>query len=86
MVRKRKRRKKTTNWQRASRTGTSLKLSFTNLTDQLPTHSTKIAVEAQHGLISQVIKDIIFSMRPRNGTQPATSQLSDAVDNSMTIG
>ena len=27
--------------------------------------STKIAVEAQHGLISQVIKDVIFSMRPR---------------------
>ncbi|KAJ6577298.1 Mov34-domain-containing protein [Mycena capillaripes] len=27
--------------------------------------STKIAVEAQHGLIAQVIKDVIFSMRPR---------------------
>ncbi|KAF9525229.1 JAB1/Mov34/MPN/PAD-1 ubiquitin protease-domain-containing protein [Crepidotus variabilis] len=26
--------------------------------------STKIAVEAQHGLIAQVIKDVIFSMRP----------------------
>lgn len=30
-----------------------------------PNHlSTKIAVEAQHGLISQVLKDVIFSMRP----------------------
>ncbi|KAF7375096.1 MPN domain-containing protein [Mycena sanguinolenta] len=27
--------------------------------------STKIAVEAQHGLIAQVIKDVVFSMRPR---------------------
>ena len=42
--------------------------------------STKIAVEAQHGLISQVIKDVIFSMRPRN----QASEVSDVVD--MAIG
>ncbi|KAK7032927.1 MPN domain-containing protein [Favolaschia claudopus] len=29
--------------------------------------STKIAVEAQHGLIAQVIKDVVFSMRPQTG-------------------
>ncbi|KAH6908788.1 JAB1/Mov34/MPN/PAD-1 ubiquitin protease-domain-containing protein [Coprinopsis sp. MPI-PUGE-AT-0042] len=44
--------------------------------------STKIAVEAQHGLISQVIKDVIFSMRPR--AQAPGSQVSDVVD--MAIG
>lgn len=27
--------------------------------------STKIAIEAQHGLIAQVIKDVVFSMRPQ---------------------
>ncbi|KAG5351327.1 hypothetical protein C0989_006963 [Termitomyces sp. Mn162] len=46
--------------------------------------STKIAVEAQHGLISQVIKDVIFSMRLK-GTQPSgLSQISDVTD--MAIG
>ena len=45
--------------------------------------STKIAVEAQHGLIAQVIKDVIFSMRPQNG-QAATTQISDVAN--MTIG
>ncbi|KAF9458160.1 JAB1/Mov34/MPN/PAD-1 ubiquitin protease-domain-containing protein [Collybia nuda] len=46
--------------------------------------STKIAVEAQHGLISQVIKDVIFSMRPRSGQVPGTSHISDVAD--MAIG
>ncbi|KAF8873776.1 Mov34-domain-containing protein [Infundibulicybe gibba] len=41
--------------------------------------STRIAVEAQHGLIAQVIKDVIFSMRPRTA-----SQISDVVD--MAVG
>ncbi|TEB22361.1 jun coactivator Jab1 [Coprinellus micaceus] len=47
--------------------------------------STKIAVEAQHGLIAQVIKDVIFSMRPRGeGTPSAAVQVSDVTD--MAIG
>jgi len=45
--------------------------------------STKIAVEAQHGLIAQVIKDVIFSMRPR-GDPVRASQISDVAD--MAIG
>jgi len=45
--------------------------------------STKIAVEAQHGLIAQVIKDVIFSMRPK-GTSPSSSSVGDVVD--MAIG
>jgi COP9 signalosome complex subunit 5 len=45
--------------------------------------STRIAVEAQHGLIAQVIKDVIFSMRPQNGLRN-TSQISDIAD--MAIG
>lgn len=41
--------------------------------------STKIAIEAQHGLISQVIKDVIFSMRPSQD-----SRVSEVMD--MAIG
>ncbi|KAK7463427.1 COP9 signalosome catalytic subunit rri1 [Stygiomarasmius scandens] len=32
--------------------------------------SMKISIEAQHGLISQVIKDVVFSMRPRTAPAP----------------
>lgn len=39
--------------------------------------STKIAIEAQHGLIAQVIKDVIFSMRPRT-TPPDSGAGPDA--------
>jgi hypothetical protein len=46
------------------------------------THSTKIAVEAQHGLIAQVIKDVVFSMRPRGAGAP----VGDAVEDAMAIG
>jgi COP9 signalosome complex subunit 5 len=45
--------------------------------------STRIAVEAQHGLIAQVIKDVIFSMRPAH---TGSVQVTDAVDNAMAIG
>jgi len=34
--------------------------------------STKIAIEAQHGLIAQVIKDVVFSMRPQQTVSEAT--------------
>ncbi|KAJ7210504.1 JAB1/Mov34/MPN/PAD-1 ubiquitin protease-domain-containing protein [Mycena pura] len=39
--------------------------------------STKIAVEAQHGLIAQVIKDVVFSLRPR-------TEVGAVVDAAMT--
>ncbi|KAJ6620644.1 JAB1/Mov34/MPN/PAD-1 ubiquitin protease-domain-containing protein [Mycena sp. CBHHK59/15] len=42
--------------------------------------STKIAVEAQHGLIAQVLKDVIFSMRPKGA-----SRIGDAVDAAMVV-
>ncbi|KAF8656965.1 hypothetical protein AX16_002320 [Volvariella volvacea WC 439] len=45
--------------------------------------STRIAVEAQHGLISQVIKDVIFSMRPKAGASSAQT-VADVAD--MAIG
>jgi COP9 signalosome complex subunit 5 len=44
--------------------------------------STKIAVEAQHGLIAQVLKDVIFSMRPNS--QVKVEELSQVTD--MAIG
>lgn len=46
--------------------------------------STKIAIEAQHGLISQVIKDVIFSLRPRGAAQ-GTAAISDLADNAMKV-
>jgi COP9 signalosome complex subunit 5 len=45
--------------------GVSLHLSYL---------STKIAMEAQHGLIAQVIKDVLFSNRPgQTPSQPVAS-------------
>ncbi|KAG6845141.1 hypothetical protein H0H87_000377 [Tephrocybe sp. NHM501043] len=46
--------------------------------------STKIAVEAQHGLISQVIKDVIFSMRLKGTPAAGASEISEVTD--MAIG
>ncbi|KIJ63800.1 hypothetical protein HYDPIDRAFT_40823 [Hydnomerulius pinastri MD-312] len=48
--------------------------------------SQKIAVEAQHGLISQVLKDIIFSSRPSQQRQAGTSRVGEMVDATMSIG
>ncbi|KAH9962171.1 JAB1/Mov34/MPN/PAD-1 ubiquitin protease-domain-containing protein [Russula dissimulans] len=45
--------------------------------------STKIAMEAQHGLIAQVIKDILFSSRPGQTSQPIAS-IEETVE--MAIG
>lgn len=42
--------------------------------------STRIAVEAQHGLIAQIIKDVIFSIRPSGSAPPSTAPISDAAD------
>ena len=46
--------------------------------------STKIAIEAQHGLIAQIIKDVIFSIRPTSSVAPNVSQICDVTD--MAIG
>ncbi|KAK7678681.1 hypothetical protein QCA50_018263 [Cerrena zonata] len=43
----------------------------------------KIAAEAQHGLIAQVLKDILFTSRPGPQT---TSSVEEAVDTAMSIG
>ncbi|KAG2140682.1 JAB1/Mov34/MPN/PAD-1 ubiquitin protease-domain-containing protein [Suillus clintonianus] len=45
--------------------------------------STKIAAEAQHGLISQVLKDIVFSSRPSQ--QAGTTRVTDMIDTAMTV-
>jgi len=46
--------------------------------------STKIAAEAQHGLIAQVIKDVIFSIRPGQQTQADISRIVESTN--MNIG
>lgn len=46
--------------------------------------STKIASEAQHGLISQMLKDIIFSNRPDIAAAAKTSSVEAAVETAMT--
>ncbi|PFH47658.1 hypothetical protein AMATHDRAFT_197732 [Amanita thiersii Skay4041] len=45
--------------------------------------STKISVEAQHGLIAQVIKDVIFSMKPSSKIPPNTAPISNIIDMSI---
>jgi COP9 signalosome complex subunit 5 len=47
-------------------------------------HSTKIAMEAQHGLIAQVIKDILFSGRPGQAPSQPIASLDETVE--MAIG
>lgn len=46
--------------------------------------STKIAMEAQHGLIAQVIKDILFSGRPSTTPSEVVTSIEDTVE--MAIG
>jgi COP9 signalosome complex subunit 5 len=50
--------------------------------------STKIAVEAQHGLIAQVLKDVIFSMRPSGSAKARedVARIGEIVDTTMSIG
>ena len=69
-----------------SRTGERIRAPFEPRTDtRKPHYSDKIATEAQHGLIAQVLKDMIFSSRL--GTGPAsTSNVADTVDTAMSIG
>ncbi|CAL1708983.1 unnamed protein product [Somion occarium] len=45
----------------------------------------KIATEAQHGLIAQVLKDILFSSRPGAPTSSSVS-VEEVVDTAMSIG
>ncbi|KAH9897059.1 Mov34-domain-containing protein [Cubamyces lactineus] len=47
--------------------------------------SDKIAAEAQHGLIAQVLKDVIFSSRLSVGGSQTTN-VADVVDTTMAIG
>lgn len=47
-------------------------------------NSDKIATEAQHGLIAQVLKDVIFSSRL--GNPASSSNVADIVDTAMSIG
>lgn len=53
-----------------------------NMNSRAP-HSQKIAAEAQHGLIAQVLKDVIFSMRPRSDNAAIASAVSTATDTAM---
>jgi len=46
--------------------------------------STKIAMEAQHGLIAQVIKDILFSSRPGQAPSQPIASVEETVE--MAIG
>ncbi|KAM5533562.1 hypothetical protein V8D89_012778 [Ganoderma adspersum] len=48
--------------------------------------SDKIASEAQHGLIAQVLKDIIFSSRLGAGSGAAAVNVGEIVDTAMSIG
>ncbi|KAI0727448.1 Mov34-domain-containing protein [Fomitopsis betulina] len=45
--------------------------------------SEKLATEAQHGLIAQVLKDVIFSKRPQDAAQ---RELNEVLDAPMAIG
>jgi COP9 signalosome complex subunit 5 len=46
----------------------------------------KIAVEAQHGLIAQVLKDVIFSMRPGSARAGGdVARIGEVVDTTMSI-
>lgn len=41
--------------------------------------SSKIAMEAQHGLIAQVLKDVLFSTKPR------LSNVEETIDTTMVV-
>ncbi|THH11961.1 hypothetical protein EW146_g7863 [Bondarzewia mesenterica] len=47
--------------------------------------STKIAAEAQHGLIAQIIKDVIFSSRPGQPRVQVSTQVEEVVDSTMAM-
>ena len=85
---KKTRKRKTINSPRPSKTGLfpiACVHQFQELTlDHGSVHSQKIAAEAQHGLISQIIKDVIFSSRPSQ--EPDASRVARLVDATMTIG
>ena len=49
-------------------------------------YSTKIAIEAQHGLIAQVLKDVIFSIRPGTSADSALAPVGETIDTAMSIG
>lgn len=47
--------------------------------------STKITAEAQHGLISQIIKDVVFSRRPGVKGTEGVEQITEVVDSSSSM-
>ncbi|KAJ3544062.1 hypothetical protein NM688_g5784 [Phlebia brevispora] len=48
--------------------------------------SNKIAIEAQHGLIAQVIKDVLFSSRPGASPDVTSASVGETMDTAMSIG
>ena len=59
---------------------------LTNVNAKCRVYSTRIAAEAQHGLIAQVLKDIIFSTRPQTGSlsESASARIDNVVEAVMT--
>ena len=51
-----------------------------------PFASNKIAVEAQHGLLAQVLKDVIFSRRPGASADASLAAVGEVADTAMSIG
>ncbi|KZT20944.1 Mov34-domain-containing protein [Neolentinus lepideus HHB14362 ss-1] len=47
--------------------------------------STKIAIEAQHGLISQVLKDVIFSIRPGADPTASLSRVDEVIETTTAL-
>ncbi|KAG1798838.1 JAB1/Mov34/MPN/PAD-1 ubiquitin protease-domain-containing protein [Suillus fuscotomentosus] len=47
--------------------------------------SIKIAAEAQHGLISQVLKDIVFSSRPSQQAGASANRVTEMMDTAMSV-
>ncbi|KAF8317097.1 Mov34-domain-containing protein [Clavulina sp. PMI_390] len=56
-----------------------------NALEQVVRDSTRISSEAQHGLIAQVIKDVIFSTRPKadGSSEPVETKLAPVLDTAM---
>lgn len=79
--RRKKRRKKTINSQRVRRIGRSLCSCAVHIS--LCFRSSKIAAEAQHGLISQILKDIVFSSRPSQ--QAGANRITEMIDTAMAV-
>ena len=56
-----------------------LNFPIPDLVMELTEPSTKIAMEAQHGLIAQVLKDVLFS------TKPTLTNVDETIDATMVV-